>query len=143
MTGWFADARIALRLLRRRPGWTASVLATLALAIGANSALFSVLDAALLQPLPYPAPERLVLIGETAPSFAQMSVSYPDYVDWRAKTRSFAEMGVFRGGEVNLTGMGAPRRAQVVQASASYFQALGVQPLVGRTFEAEERRSSS
>ena len=69
MTGWLADARIALRLLRRRPGWTASVLATLALAIGANSALFSVLDAALLQPLPYPAPERLVLIGETAPSF--------------------------------------------------------------------------
>ncbi|HZW87966.1 MAG TPA: hypothetical protein VFF12_02705 [Myxococcaceae bacterium] len=68
MTGWFADARIALRLLRRRPGWTASVLATLALAIGANSALFSVLDSALLQALPYPGPERLVLIGETAPS---------------------------------------------------------------------------
>src|SRR5678816_50670 len=112
MTGWLADARIALRLLRRRPGWTASVLATLALAIGANSALFSVLDAALLQPLPYPAPERLILIGETAPSFAEMSVSYPDYIDWRARTRSFDEMGVFRGGEVNLTGMGAPRRAR-------------------------------
>src|SRR5215470_847862 len=140
MTGWLADARIALRLLRRRPGWTASVLATLALAIGANSALFSVLDAALLQPLPYPSPERLVLIGETAPSFPQMSVSYPDYVDWRAKTRSFDEMGVFRGGEVNLTGMGAPRRAQVVQASASYFKVLGVPPLVGRTFEEEEDR---
>src|SRR5262245_4622481 len=140
MNGWIADVRIALRLLRRRPGWTASVLATLALAIGANSALFSVLDAALLQPLPYPAPERLVLIGETAPSFAQMSVSYLDYVDWRAKSRSFDEMGVFRGGEVNLTGMGAPRRAQVVQASASYFHALGVQPLVGRTFEEEEDR---
>jgi len=140
MNGWFADARIALRLLRRRPGWTASVLATLALAIGANSALFSVLDAALLQPLPYPAPERLILISETAPSFPEMSVSYPDYVDWRARTRSFDEMGVFRGGEVNLTGMGAPRRAQVVEASASYFQALGVPPLVGRTFEAEEDR---
>jgi putative ABC transport system permease protein len=140
MTGWFADARIALRLLRRRPGWTASVLTTLALAIGANSALFSVLDAALLQPLPYPSPGRLVLISETAPSFPGMSVSYPDYVDWRAKSRSFDEMGVFRGGEVNLTGMGAPRRAQVVQASASYFHALGVQPLVGRTFEEEEDR---
>ncbi len=140
MTGWFADARIALRLLRRRPGWTASVLATLALAIGANSALFSVLDAALLQPLPYPAPERLVLIGETAPSFSEMSVSYPDYVDWRARTRSFDEMGVFRGGEVNLTGMGAPRRAHVVEASASYFHVLGVPPLVGRTFEEDEDR---
>ena len=140
MTGWFADARIALRLLRRRPGWTASVLATLALAIGANSALFSVLDAALLQPMPYPAPERLVLIGETAPSFPEMSVSYPDYVDWRARTRSFDEMGVFRGAEVNLTGMGAPRRAHVVEASASYFHVLGVRPLVGRTFEEDEDR---
>ncbi|MGZ3447064.1 MAG: ABC transporter permease, partial [Myxococcaceae bacterium] len=116
------------------------MLATLALAIGANSALFSVLDAALLQPLPYPAPERLVLIGETAPSFSEMSVSYPDYVDWRARTRSFDEMGVFRGGEVNLTGMGAPRRAHVVEASASYFHVLGVPPLVGRTFEEDEDR---
>src|SRR5678815_2601400 len=140
MTGWFADIRIALRLLRRRPGWTASVLATLALAIGANSALFSVLDAALLQPLPYPAPERLLLIGETAPSFPQMSVSYPDYVDWRARTRSFDEMGVFRGAEANLTGVGAPRRAKVIQASASYFHAIGVPPLTGRTFEEDEDR---
>jgi putative ABC transport system permease protein len=140
MTGWFADARIALRLLRRRPGWTASVLATLALAIGANSALFSVLDAALLQPMPYPSPERLVLIGETAPSFPEMSVSYPDYLDWRARTRSFDEMGVFNGGEVNLTGLGPPRRAHVVHASASYFKVLGVAPLVGRTFEEDEDR---
>jgi putative ABC transport system permease protein len=140
MTGWLADARIALRLLRRRPGWTASVLATLALAIGANSALFSVLDAALLQPMPYPSPERLVLIGETAPSFSEMSVSYPDYLDWRARTRSFDEIGVFRGGDVNLTGLGAPRRAHVVQASASYFKVLGVPTLVGRTFEEDEDR---
>ena len=140
MTGWLADVRIALRLLRRRPGWTASVLATLALAIGANSALFSVLDAALLQPLPFPAPERLLLIGETAPSFPQMSVSYPDYVDWRARTRSFDEMGVYRGAEVNLTGVGAPRRANVIQASASYFRTIGVSPLTGRTFEEDEDR---
>ncbi len=140
MTGWLADLRIALRLLRRRPGWTASVLATLALAIGANSALFSVLDAALLQPMPYPAPERLVLIGETAPSFDELSVSYPDYLDWRARTRSFDEMGVFRRAEVNLTGAVGPRRAQVVQASASDFGALGVAPLVGRPFEQEEDR---
>ena len=140
MTGWFADARIALRLLRRRPGWTASVLATLALAIGANSALFSVLDAALLQPLPYPSPERLVLIGETAPSFPQMSVSYPDYLDWRAGTGSFDGMGVSRHGEVNLTGVGAPRRASVIQASASWFHTIGVLPLTGRTFEEDEDR---
>ncbi|RPH72648.1 MAG: ABC transporter permease [Myxococcaceae bacterium] len=140
MTGWLADVRIALRLLRRRPGWTASVLATLALAIGANSALFSVLDAALLQPLPFPAPSRLLLIGETAPSFPQMSVSYPDYVDWRARTRSFDEMGVYRGAEVNLTGVGAPRRANVIQASASYFRTIGVSPLTGRTFEEDEDR---
>jgi len=138
MTGWLADARIALRLLRRRPGWTASVLATLALAIGANSALFSVLDAALLAPLPYPGPERLILINETTPSFPEMSVAYPDFLDWRTATRSFDDIGVFRGGEVNLTGMGAPRRVHVVEASASYFRVLGVHPLVGRTFEDDE-----
>ncbi|HUM10311.1 MAG TPA: ABC transporter permease [Myxococcaceae bacterium] len=140
MTGWLADLRIAVRLLRRRPGWTSSVLATLALAIGANSALFSVLDAALLQPMPYPAPERLLLIGETAPSFEHLSVSYPDYLDWRERTRSFDEMGVFRKAEVNLTGAGAPRRAHVVQASASYFRTLGVASLAGRTFEQDEDR---
>ena len=140
MTEWFADVRIALRLLRFRAGWTASVLATLALAIGANSALFSVLDAALLQPLPYPAPERLVLIRETEPSTPEWSVSYPDYLDWRSRTRSFDEIGVFRGGEANLTGMGVPRRARIVQASASYFRVLGVRPLVGRPFEEDEDR---
>src|SRR5215468_7211879 len=140
MTGWLADARIALRLLGRRPGWTAAVLATLALAIGANSALFSVLDASLLQPMPYPTPERLVFIRETAPQLPDYSVSYPDYLDWRARTRSFDEIGVFQGGEVNLTGMGEPRRARVVKASASYFRVLGVPPLVGRTFEEDEDR---
>src|SRR5690242_7143007 len=114
MTGWVADASSALRLLRRRPSWTASVLATLALAIGANSALFSVLDAALLQPLPYPTPERLVLLRETEPSSPDWSVSYADYLDWRARTRSFDEVGVFRGGAANLTGMGTPRRARTV-----------------------------
>jgi putative ABC transport system permease protein len=140
MAGWFADARIALRLLHRRPGWTASVLATLALAIGANSALFSVLDAALLQPMPYPSPERLVLIGETSPSFERMSVSYPDYVDWRSRTRSFDGLAVFRHPEVNLTGIGPPRRAKSMEASATYFPTLGVRPLAGRTFEEDEDR---
>src|SRR5262249_12224772 len=132
--------RIALRLLRRRPGWTASVLATLALAIGANSALFSVLDAALLQPLPYPSPERLIFIDETAPSFEHMSVSYPDFLDWRSGTRSFDGMAVFRHPEVNLTGIGAPRQAKAMEASATYFPTLGVRALVGRTFEEDEDR---
>ena len=140
MTSWLIDIRIALRLLRRRPGWTASVLATLALAIGANSALFSVLDAALLQPLPYPSPERLLIIRENSPSLEELSVSYPDYVDWRSRTRSFEEMGVFRIPEVNLTGVGAPRRVKAMEASASYFPTLGVPTLVGRTFEKDEDR---
>ncbi len=116
------------------------MLCTLALAIGANSALFSVLDSALLQPLPYPSPERLVLIEETAPSFDRLSVSYPDYLDWRVRTRSFEQMGVYRGAEVNLTGVGAPRRARSIEASGTYFTALGVPPLVGRTFDEEEDR---
>ena len=140
MTGWVTDARLAVRLLRRRPGWTAAVLSTLALAIGANSALFSVLDAALLEPLPYASPERLLLIGETAPSFDRMAVSYPDFLDWRSRTRSFEEIGVYRSLEVNLTGMGAPRRVRGVQASASYFGVLRVPPLAGRTFEEAEDR---
>jgi putative ABC transport system permease protein len=140
MDAWLNDIRIALRLLRRRPGWTAAVLATLALAIGANTALFSILDAALLRPLPFLQPERLVLIHEASPSFPEMSVSYPDYLDWRQRTRSFVDVGVSRGADVNLTGEIAPQRVRANQVSASYFGILGVRPLVGRTFEEAEDR---
>jgi len=134
------DIRIALRLLRRRPSWTAAVLATLALAIGANTALFSILDAALLRPLPFPEPERLVLIHEASPSFPEMSVSYPDSVDWRQRTRSFVDVAVSRGVDVNLTGSVSPQRVHANQVSASYFGVLGIRPLAGRTFEEAEDR---
>ena len=119
------------------PGWTAAGLA-LALAIGANTALFSILDAALLRPLPFPQPERLVLIHEASPSFPEMSVSYPDYLDWRQRTRSFVDVGVSRGADVNLTGDVSPQRVRASQVSASYFGILGVKPLAGRTFEEVE-----
>jgi predicted permease len=141
MDAWLNDIRIALRLLRRRPGWTAAVLVTLALAIGANTALFSILDAALLRPLPFLQPERLVLIHEASPSFPEMSVSYPDYVDWRQRTRSFVDVGVSRGSDVNLTGSVSPQRVHANQVSAGYFGVLGVKPLVGRIFEEAEDRA--
>src|SRR5262249_40116770 len=140
MDAFLNDIRIALRLLPPRPGGAAAVLASLALAIGANTALFSILDAALLRPLPFPQPERLVLIHEASPSFPEMSVSYPDYLDWRQRTRSFVDVGVSRGADVNLTGAISPQRVRASQVSASYFGVLGVRPLAGRTFEEAEDR---
>src|SRR5262249_20351341 len=135
MDAFLNDIRIALRLLPPRPGGAAAVLASLALAIGANTALFSILDAALLRPLPFPQPDRLVLIHEATPSFPEMSVSYPDYVDWRQRTRSFVDVGAPRGRDVNLTGSGSPQRVRAHPDSASHLR-----PLVGRTFEESEDR---
>jgi predicted permease len=138
------DVRYAARSLRRSPGFTAVVVVTLALGIGGTTAVFSVLDATLLNPVPLPDPDRLVLVYSTNANGDRNSISYLNYLDWRARARSFDQLAAFRGVSLTLTGEGLPERLVGTMASANFFEALGIQPLFGRTFRAaEDHRGSS
>src|SRR5574342_528758 len=110
MTDSLSDVRYALRMLAKSPGFAAIAVLTLALGIGANTAVFSVLNGVLLRPLPLPKPERLMVISEKAPQFERMSVAYLNLLDWRAQSRSFERMAGFRFQDFNLTGSGDPER---------------------------------
>src|SRR4029077_16161053 len=100
------DLRFAIRTLRKSPGFTAIAILTLALGIGANTSLFSVVNAVLLNPLPYPNPERLVMLHESKPNFKNGSISYPNFRDWQKDNHSFSAIGVTRIYAYTLTGNG-------------------------------------
>ena len=134
MTTLMQDLRYGLRLLARNPGFTAVAVITLALGIGANTAIFSVVSGVLLNPLPYPQPERLVALYSKTPQFDQSSISYPNFLDWVHDNRSFAALAGYRGDDFNLTGMGEPERVPAEMVSASFFPILGIHAAVGRTF---------
>src|SRR6266513_825348 len=102
------DLRFAFRQLLKNRGFTAVAVLTLALGIGANTAIFSVVNAVLLRPLPYPESERLVWLSERGANFPTMSVSYPNFIDWRAQQTVFDYLGVYNWGSYNLTGSGEP-----------------------------------
>jgi putative ABC transport system permease protein len=132
------DLRFGARMLLKQPGFTVIAILTLALGIGANTAIFSIVNAALLRPFPYPAPERLMILGEYV---SGGSVSYPNFVDWRAQHTVFEAISAARGNEsFNFTGSGEPERLQGRLVSAEFFSTLGIKPLVGRDFLAEEDR---
>ncbi len=129
------DLKLALRSLRRTPTYAFAAVAALALAIGANTALFSLIEATLLRPYPYPSPERVLIVRETAKGFGDSSVAYPNYRDWRAQTRNvFSQMAAFRRENFNLTGAGDPDRVAARMVGADFFDALGARPALGRTF---------
>ncbi|HKC89614.1 MAG TPA: ABC transporter permease, partial [Blastocatellia bacterium] len=108
------DLRYGARMLAKNPGFTLIAVITLALGVGANTAIFSVVNGALLKPLPYEEPERLVFVAEQAASGGQGPVSYPNFSDWRAQNRVFERIGVFNSGSYNLTvGDEEPRRAEL------------------------------
>ncbi len=136
------DLRYAARMLRRSPAFTVVAVLTLALGIGANTAIFSVVNAVLLRPLPYPEPARLVeLWGNVKRAKVERrGASYPDYQDWRDQSRSFAAMAAFDGGSFTLTGVDEPERLDGEYVSQPYFALLGVNAAVGRTFRPEEDR---
>ena len=125
-------------MLARSPGFTAVAVLTLALGIGANTALFSVVNGVLLNPLRYAEPQRLVALFSRDANYSQSSVSYPNFLDWVRDNRSFAALAAYRGDDFNLTGSGEPERVPVEMISANLFPVLGVQPVLGRTFRAEE-----
>ena len=129
------DLKYALRQLTARPVFTTVAVLTLALGIGANTAIFSVANGVLLRPLPYAAPDRLVLMWQTTPQLPFMVVDYPDYLDWRHRGAMFSDIAVYnRYGNMNLTGEGAPERLGVGMASANLMHLLGVGPALGRSF---------
>ncbi|HZF67546.1 MAG TPA: ABC transporter permease [Gemmatirosa sp.] len=134
------DVVLALRVLRRAPGFAAAALLTLALGIGAATAIFSVAYGVLLRPLPFPAPERLaqVHINLAGTGVGYGSLSAPEYVDLTRETRSFGALAAWTGNERTIGGDGPPERVTTASATASLFGALGVRAAVGRTFVAEE-----
>lgn len=138
------DCRYALRSLRKYPGFTFVSILTLALGIGANTAIFSVINAVLLRPLPYENADRLVVVEETVADSSLGSVSYPNFVDWRNQNTVFANLAAVRQREsFNLTGAGESERLQGRLVSANFLSTLGVKPYRGRDFIAEDDRAGA
>ena len=132
------DLRFALRGLMRRPAFTIVAGLTLALGIGANTAIFSVVNAVLIRPLPYPNPDRLVTIYGTQGAQHQQGVVFADYLEWRTQNRSFEDMGVYRGQSINFTGGDTPLRLIGLFVSASYMRITGSTAAQGRVFSDAE-----
>jgi predicted permease len=133
-----SDLRFALRQLRKAPGFTAVAVLTLALGIGANAGIFSFLHTMLVKPLPLPDVPELVFISEYSQQVPGMSVAYPNFLDWRARQKSFTQLGVFRGQSFNYVGPAETERINGAQFTHAMLPALGVAPLLGRWFTADE-----
>ena len=138
MSGLLQDLRCALRQLRKSPGFTATAVCTLALGIAANTAIFSVVNGVLLNPLPYPQPDQLLALYQRTPQFTQASIPYPDFLDWQRENRSFSALAAYRSDDFNLSKMGEPERLKGGMVSATFFPIFGVKPLLGRTFTDSE-----
>jgi len=134
MTSFIHNIRYAVRQLRNQPSFAAVAVATLALGIGANTALFSVIDGVLLSRLPYPDPERLVCLSESKPNFEYGSISYPNFRDWQKDNRAFSAMAIYRSTAFSLIGSGEPVQVSGEFVSSDLLSLLGVKPLLGRIF---------
>ena len=126
------DLRYGLRAIRNSPGYSLVVILTLALGIGANTAIFSVVDSVLLKPLPYPDAERLVRLGESQAKAQGISVTRGNYLAWRKYNHSFEEMAGFQWSQFTLTGREEPLFTRALLADSSFFRLTGAHPLLGR-----------
>jgi putative ABC transport system permease protein len=142
MHSLFSDIRFGIRSLVKHPAFTAIALITLALGIGANSTLFSFVNAILLRPLPYKDAERLVVLDETAPKqgIKSFDVSYPNFVDWRAQNHVFEDIGIYTESNFSLMVGDTPEQVPGARVSQGMFEILGIVPILGRTVTAEEDR---
>ena len=143
MSSLLHDLRFGFRMMVRNPVFTLIAVVTLALGIGANTAIFSVVDAVLLRPLPYPQPDRLVFLWSTMHSQGVPTAgsAWPDYQEWRDRNKVFDGLGGFYYGDFNLAADGAaPERIQGAYVTANFFQVLQVSPALGRLFNAEEEQ---
>ena len=134
MNPFLQDLRHAVRMLAKSPGFTVVAALTLALAIGANTALFSVVNGVLLNPLPYPQPEQLVTIHESKPNFNTGSISYPNFLDWQKDNHTLSAMAVSRSYSYSLTGLGEAEQVNAELVTSDFFPILGVKPVTGRIF---------
>jgi putative ABC transport system permease protein len=134
------DIRFAVRMLAKNWSVTAIIIIVLALGIGANTAIFSVVNAALLRPLPYAEPDRLVRLSEDSPQVPQMSISYPNFLDWREQNKVFSGIAALQFRSLNLTGKDEPERLAGRAVSAELFDVLGVKLAQGRSFVPDEDR---
>src|SRR5579863_1308307 len=136
------DIRYGCRLLMRNPGFCAIAVLTLAIGIGASTAIFSVVDTVLLRPLPYRQPDKLVVVTESLPGMStdEIGVSAAEYQDYRDRNRSFSQVAAYESSGFNLTGVGQPSRVNAAALSASAFPLLGVSPELGRAFTPDEDR---
>jgi putative ABC transport system permease protein len=135
MSTLLQDVRYGLRMLGKNPGFTAVAVLTLALGIGANTAIFSVINAVLLRPLPFHDPDRLVQLWETEAAPGNYTLTGPDYLDWQAQSQSLEGTSLYSWPQgFNVSGAGEPVQAAVVRTQANFFSLLGVEPLVGRAF---------
>src|SRR6185369_2535602 len=134
------DLRFGVRTLLKRPGFTAAAVLTLALGIGACTAIFSVVHAVVLQPLPYPHPERLVMLWETDKNGDQTNVGYPTFAEWRSQTQSFEAMSAMSYWGPTLSGAGDPQALSGASVTADFFRVLGIRPMLGRDFTGDDDR---
>lgn len=135
------DLRYALRQMARSPGFTVSAVLILALGIGASTAIFSLVNAALLEPLPFPQSNRLMWLSQqdhSLPGQVSQTLSYPDYFDWRSKNHTFTGIAAYWAGGATLEWKGASQRLDTQTVSSNFFQVLGVAPMLGRDFRAED-----
>jgi putative ABC transport system permease protein len=140
-----ADVRYAVRVLVRAPSFALTVIAVLALGIGANTAIFSILNAVLLRPLPFEEPDRLVRLFHvppqaTFPGMARFSLSPANFYDWQRDAKAFEGMAMYRGRSFTLTGTGSPRAIVAAAVGAGFFEIVRARPALGRSFRADEDR---
>ncbi len=141
MSTVYKDVQYAIRMFLKSLGFTAVAILTLALGIGANTAIFSVVNAVLLRPLPFRDPSRLVMLYEQMPTIPVLGPSYENFVDWRDQSTSYEGVALVRNTTFNLTGAGDPERLAGQMASANFFPLLGINTMQGRTFLPEEDRA--
>jgi predicted permease len=134
------DLRYALRMLKKTPGFAAAAVLTLALGIGANTAIFSVLNAVILKPLEYQQPERLMKVVSTFPNYDEFWISLPEYLEFREWTKAFSSVGIYQTSESNVSSPDRPQRVRSMLATHDLFTTLRVNPRLGRVFEEADNR---
>src|SRR6267378_3885830 len=142
MDALLKDIRYGIRGLAKRPSFTFIAIVTLGIGIGANSAIFSAVNALLLKPLPFPELGRVVAIWDKMPSrgVVHNEVAMANYLDWRAQNRSFEQLALYRWWSTNLTGVEPPERIQGFLVTANFLDAIGMKPIMGRNFSEEENQ---